>query len=337
MLENLKKIAIVRTDKIGDLVLTLPLAKVIKENYPDSEITFVIQNYTKALVENHPYIDHLYILDNKISEFSDYLKKEQFDAILIVRPELKIAVASFLARIKYRIGTGYRYYSVLFNHRIYEHRKLALKNELEYNFDLLKPLGINFVPNYNNIVFDIPLNPSSNTILDNYFYDKKIDKSKVNIVIHPGSAGSSVDLPLQKMNQIVEYLSRKNINIFLTGNSSEYSLCSKLENGINTYNVAGKFDLSVLISLINPSKLLVANSTGPLHIAAALGKNVVSFFPKIRECSPQRWSPYTMKKNIFQPKCNEKKCTLSTCKKNNCMETIDVNEVCKTIDGILWD
>ena len=105
----------------------------------------------------------------------------------------------------------------------------------------------------------------------------------------------------------------------------------------NFINLAGKFDLSQLIAVINKSDLLIANSTGPIHIAAALGKNVIGFYPKIAACSPNRWGPYTNKKNIFMPEITCSNCTKKQCEKLNCMNSININEVFEAAKKITID
>ena len=80
---------------------------------------------------------------------------------IIVYPTFQTALIIFLSRIKNRIGTGYRWYSFLFNSKIYEHRKYAEKHELEYNVNLLKAFGINEEVSPENVNFDISINKKS--------------------------------------------------------------------------------------------------------------------------------------------------------------------------------
>ncbi len=142
-----KKILIVRTDRIGDVVLSIPLADLVKNKYPDSEITYFIRHYTRALLDGNSFIDDVIIADEADGEIllKENLKKikpRKFDTCIVVNPTFKISLMMFLARIKNRIGTGYRWYSILFNNKVYEHRKYGDKHELEYNINLLAKLGI---------------------------------------------------------------------------------------------------------------------------------------------------------------------------------------------------
>ncbi len=92
-------------------------------------------------------------------------------------------------------------------------------------------------------------------------------------------------------------------------------------------NLSGQLDLSLLKALINKADLFISNSTGPMHIAAALGVHVIGFFPKILSCSQKRWGPYTEKKTIFIPTIDCSNCTREQCEKLNCMNSIDIGRV----------
>ena len=123
-------ILIVRTDRIGDLVLTLPVAGLIKKQYPNCKVTFLVREYTINIVSNHPFIDEVIALkevDGKTSLFDNLniIKAKKFDTCIVVYPTFVLALVMFFSGIKNRIGTGYRWYSFLFNQKVYEHRKNA--------------------------------------------------------------------------------------------------------------------------------------------------------------------------------------------------------------------
>ena len=117
-----EKILIVRTDRIGDVVLSIPLAEIIKRKYPDCKIAYFIREYTKALLDGNSFIDEVIIADESEGEISfrknlTKIKSKKFDTCIVVNPTLKITLIMFLAGIKNRIGTGYRWYSALFNQK----------------------------------------------------------------------------------------------------------------------------------------------------------------------------------------------------------------------------
>ncbi len=335
-----EKLLIVRTDRIGDVVLSLPLAKIIKDKYPQCKITFLIREYTQSLVKNHPYIDNYLILKEKngqipISENADQIKKLGFDSSVIVYPTFRTALIIFLAGIKNRIGTGYRWYSLLFNKKVYEHRKYAEKHELEFNVNLLKFFGIKKDVNRNNVEFDLSVTEKNIIKVRDILIKQNIDFLKPIIIVHPGSAGSAVDLPVDKFEELIKLLNKNlDVQILLTGLESEKELCSRLIINDKIKNFAGMFDLEEMIALIDLSSLFISNSTGPLHIAAALGKNVIGFYPKVLSCSAKRWGPYSNKGIVFEPEINCENCTTDQCEKLDCMNSINMEKVFIEVEKI---
>ncbi len=335
-----KNILIIRTDRIGDVVLTLPVAGIIKKKYSGCKITFLTRTYTQHLISNHPYIDSFLTLieeNGKIPLLANVKQIKQFgyDACIVVYPKFKISLITFLAGIKFRIGTGYRWYSFLFTHKNYEHRKNAEKHELEYNINLLGFLGIENTYNRSNISFDLATDKRCELKIEQLLSDFQLKKDKPIIIIHPGSGGSAVDLPFLKMKELVKLLAQDlDVTVILTGTKSEKELCEDLQVDKKVVNLAGRLELNELIALINKCDLLIANSTGPIHIATALGKYVVGFYPKVKVCSPERWGPYTQKSVIFQPEIDCNNCTTDQCEKLNCMDSISINKVFAAIKNL---
>lgn len=335
-----KNILIVKTDRIGDLILTLPLAGLIKKQYPNSKVSFLVREYTKNFVRNHPFVDEVIVLkesDGNVPLFENVniIKQKKFDYCIVVYPRFKISLMVFLSGIKNRIGTGYRWYSFLFNRKVYEHRKNAERHELEYNANLLEKLGIKNNISEKNISYDLKVDESSLQNVIKILIDEKFDLQKPIIIVHPGSGRSSIDLPVNKFAELVKKLDDDNYQVILTGSKNEIELCEKIKSSNKVKNFAGKFNLDELTALISKSAMFISNSTGPIHIAAALSKYTVGFYPKIVSCSQERWGPYTNKKLVYEPTIDCKNCTREQCEKLNCMDSIDITKVYIDIKNVL--
>ena len=335
-----KNILIVRTDRIGDLILTLPLAGLIKKQYPDSRVSFLVREYTKNIVSNHPYVDEVIVLkesDGNVPLFENVniIKQKKFDTCIVVYPRFKISLIVFFSGIKNRIGTGYRWYSFLFNRKVYEHRKNAERHELEYNVNLLEKLGVKTNISDSSVSYDFRVDESSLQNVIRILIDEKIDLQKPIIIVHPGSGGSSIDLSINKFAELVRKLDEDNYQVILTGSKNEIELCEKIKSSNKVKNLAGRFNLDELTALISKSVMFISNSTGPIHIAAALGKYTVGFYPKIISCSQARWGPYTNKKLVYEPQIDCKNCTREQCEKLNCMDSIDITKVYTDIKNVL--
>ena len=329
-----ENLLIVRTDRIGDVVLTLPLAEMIKKQFPGCKISFLVREYTKNLLRDHPFIDDVLILqelDSKptIKNNMISLSKRKFDTCIVVYPTFTLALIIYLSGIKNIVGTGYRWYSFFFNNKVFQHRKYAEMHELEFNLKLLEIFGIFEKVERGKVNFNL-------IVEENKKVDELIapfvNEDKSIIIIHPGSGGSAVDLPVEKFKELVLMLDkRKDIEIIITGSEPEKELCEALVVSEKTHNFAGRFDLPKLISLINKADVFVSNSTGPIHIAAALEKNIIGFYPNLLQCSAKRWGPFSDKSVVFTPKNQCSDCEREQCNKQDCMSSIDMKEVYSVI------
>lgn len=343
MNKDFQNILIVRTDRIGDVVLSLPLATIIKHKYPNANISFLLKNYTRDLLYNHPAVDKVLILEEKNGKVIFWknikkIKAENLDTCLILYPTFKISLMLFLSKIKNRIGTGYRWYSIFFNKKIYEHRKYGEKHELEYNLNMLEKIAIDPEKARANVSFDIQIDKNSKQKVESILKRVSYKESSPTIIIHPGSGGSAIDLPILKMKLLTERLAHElNINLIITGSKNEINICNEISNSNKeVINLTGELNLRELIALIDKADILVANSTGPIHIAGALNKFVIGFYPLIPSCSPTRWAPFTNRKRIFTPDLDCKgNCTREKCEALDCMNSIDINDVFNEIEKIL--
>ena len=335
-----ENLLIVRTDRIGDVVLSLPLAEIVKRKYPACKVSFLVRNYTSSFVKDNPFIDHVLLVKEKnnkllINKNIKELRSLKFDACIIVYPTFLLALTIFLSRIKNRIGTGYRWYSIFFNRKVFEHRKYAEKHELEYNIGLLEEIGIKENVSPRKINFHLEVSGEERESIKNLLRENEVHIKNKLVIIHPGSGGSSVDLPTEKMIELTKQLSEfENLQILITGNNSEVELCEKFVMNNSVKNLAGELNLSQLNTLISFADLFISNSTGPIHIAAALGKYVIGFYPKILSCSVKRWGPYTEKRTIFSPTIDCSNCSRKQCEKLDCMNSIDIGRVfdeCKRV------
>lgn len=331
------KILIVRTDRIGDVVLTLPLAAALKHYFPQAHITFGVRSYTAPITQNCMYVDETLILPDDlqkapVSQTLSLLKGKKFDTVFAVSPSYPLALLLLLAGIKHRVGIGYRWYSFLFNHKIWEHRSKVHFHELEYNLRMLKGIQQEIPYNRQDTPFGLNLSPEITKKADALIQGLNIAKNKPLIVIHPGSGGSAMDLPVERFHELVLELEKSHAGtILVTGMASEKAICEAVASKTSAINLAGNFTLSELLGIIEKSDIFVSNSTGPLHIATALHKYVVGFYPKIKVCSAKRWGPYSEKSIVFEPPINCKNCTRKKCAKRNCMDTIDIKQVAAKI------
>jgi heptosyltransferase III len=323
------KIIISRTDNIGDVVLTLPLARFLKEKYPEAEILFLGKRYIKPLIDCCENIDQFIDWDTLLAMAEDEsvkaLKEIGAEVIIHVFPRPEIAKMAYKAGIKYRIGTSHRLYNWRYcNNRVDFTRKNSPLHEAQLNFKLAEPLGVTTIPSLIELGESYGLTKLPTL---NEEWKKLIDPSKFNLIIHPLSRGSARNWDWKNYNHLIGILPPDKYKIFVTGTEAESALIKDniLLNHFEVTDLTGKLDFTQLIAFIANADGLVAASTGPLHIAAALGKKTVGLYPSIRPMHPGRWAPLGPKAKCLalDKDCND-------CRKSGsctCINSISAEQV----------
>jgi ADP-heptose:LPS heptosyltransferase len=274
-------------------MLTLPLCAWIKDSFDGVELLFLGRTYTKDVINCYgDYIDEFINWD----DFQNAPKTEKIqkfrgleaDIIIHVFPSKEIAALAKKARIKTRVGTSHRaYHMVTCSHRVNFTRKRSGLHEAQLNFNLLKPFGLESLPEKAEIVE----------------YTKAFKAPKVNIpdefsglrdyyLLHPKSQGSALEWPMSKFIDLAKAISESGSKVVFTGTENEGRLFrDQVPWSESIFDSTGKLTLVQLIGLIQESKGLVACSTGPLHVAGFLGKKAVGLYSPRRPIHPGRWSP----------------------------------------------
>ncbi len=342
-LSGKEKFLVVRTDRVGDVILSTPVLEAIKSSYPGSQVTIMLSPHTEDVVKNNPHLDDVIIEDRKgihrgIGGFLRLIKrirKEKFDVCVLLHPTFRLAILLFLARIRYRIGTGYRWYQIFFNRKIYQHRKRNLKHESDYNMDMLRPLGIES----QRILPKVCLSESEKYFADRILEDFEIKKEDILLAIHPGSGNSSLNLPIRRFAQAADDLIQETrAKVIITGAEQEKGLADLMERYManKPINLAGRTELSQLAALLTKCDAVISNSTGPMHLAAALGTPTVAIFCPIFAAGPIRWGPCGDGHEVILPPvpiCF--KCKPTSCPHWNCMEKIKPEEIVRRVNLIL--
>jgi ADP-heptose:LPS heptosyltransferase len=321
-----ERIVIVRTDRIGDMVLTLPLARALKELNSEFKIFMIANSYTEFLLNNE-YVDEYYYVDKYPRGINGIFRDIKFDAAFFPMPKFEEIFAAFKAGIPLRIGSAYRFYSFLFNHRINQHRKESKFHEAEYNVKMLSSITGN-----SHQVLPVPLKINENIIksISNFSNSLRNSKEQKIIVFHPGSRGSAKDLPISIIYKIIQGIAlNSNYLICLTGVENEKSVCDYLANASEkVVNLCGKFTLEELTAFLMNVNLFISNSTGVLHIASSIGTPVIGFYPNTPHISSKRWGPLWTKSIIISPPQ-----TVDTFNDN--MNEIKTEDVISAIEKIL--
>lgn len=298
-----QRILISRTDSIGDVVLTLPMAAVLKSNFPEAVISFMGRSYTKPVINACKYVDEFMDADDFLQQTTNVQK---IQAIVHVFPTLEMAKQAKVLRIPVRIGTTNRLYHWAYCNKLVKlSRKNSHLHEAQLNIRLLKPFDIrtHYPLDEIELLYGLEkLEPLRNE------FSLLLKKETYNLLLHPKSQGSGREWPLENYVQLIRSLDTSRYTIFISGTEKERPLLQPLfeQVGHLVTDITGKMNLSQFISFINACDGLVASGTGPIHLAAALGKDAMGIYPPLRPIHPGRWRPVGPKANVFvvEKDCN---------------------------------
>ena len=338
-----KRILIVRMDRIGDVVLSTPVIKAVRDEYPDSFIAVLVRPYARDIVDGNPYVDEVITYDKSGGEkgllgnirFISHLRSKRFDLAIILHPKNSSHILTFLAGIPERIGYGKKL-GALLTKRVPHTKQYGLRHEMEYALDLLSYIGIK--PKDKSLY--VPINKLSEEKIQSIFDKNGILEKDMIVVIHPAASCPSRRWGLDRFAGMADILSEKfgaKIIIIAGLKDAAFGInVSKLMKS-KPLDLSGKTSVADLASILKRARLLISNDSGPVHIACALGIPVISIFSrKDRGISPGRWRPVgkdciALHKDVGCEICLAHNCRLGF----KCLDAISVEDILSAAERIL--
>lgn len=330
-MKKVKHILISRVDNIGDVILTLPLAGILKQYFPNVKITFLAREYVRAIIERSAYVDAFYGWDALSamdqSDAIEQIRSHAFDVVIHVLPKKQIGILMKKAHVPYRIGPSSRfYYWLTCNELVRFSRRKSDLHEAQLNLNLLRPFNIELSNDLNYLHDRMGLKPVEPLPLH---LQSILKPDKFNLIIHPFSNGHTREWPISHFIALINQLPRDKIHVIISGSQKE---SEAIQKGIMTQcpdvtNISGMCNLREFIQLIGHADGLLANSTGPLHIAAVFNIHTLGLYPITKGIDPNRWAPIGKKVEYLTA---DPKCDAPSCRDKNdcvCMESITVEMV----------
>ncbi len=320
------KYLIIRFSSIGDIVLTTPVVRCLKQQVDGAEVHFVTKQKFASLVTSNPYIDKVHLFSGKINELYSELKAEEFDYVIDLHNNFRSNRIRHLLKVP-----------------SFAFQKLNIQKFLLVRFKINRLPAKHVVDRYMETlqVFDVKNDGNG---LD-YFISGKENYGIENLppqywggYIAFVIAGTyhTKKLPAQK---VIEICNRVDYPVVLLGGKNEEQMGKEIhiQTGSHVLNLTGKLSLSQSASLVRDAKLVLSNDTGLMHIAAAYGKKILSFWgntvPQFG-MSPYMAHPASTIMEVENLRCRPcSKLGYSSCPKGHfrCMEKQDTD---KTIGWI---
>lgn len=264
-MDNHPKILIIRLSSIGDIVLTTPILRCIKNQIPNAKIHYLVKANNAIILSNNPYVDKTIYYSHSLSEVVKKLKKENYDYVLDLHNQLR----SFLIRLKL-------------------HKPSKVLNSLRFKKWLLVKWKINKMPNKHIVDRYFDVVSSLGIVNDNkgldYFLSEEdyispdalpLSFQEGYIAVVVGSKHNTKQMPTDMLIELCEGIDKP---IVLLGDKDDRKKAITIENtvGAKVFNACGAYNLNQTSSLIKNSYGVITPDTGLMHISAALNQNIIS-------------------------------------------------------------
>jgi heptosyltransferase-3 len=289
-----------RIDRIGDVVLSTPLPREIKKKYPNSFVTVLVKNYTKDIYLNNPNVDLILTYDNENGgnkpfwKLRNEIRKLKFSHSFMLLPEERLNYLLFLAGIPNRFGVGHKVYQMLtFTKYVNRKKYKQFRHEADYCLDMLRKINVEVKDIHPEIFLS---EEDKKRAID--FRTKVLKNHNKLIGINISSGNSAPNLSIDEYKKLIFELKKIATFQIAVMDKEVPTFIDNIEEVIypNRNN-------NLRSSIINffALDLLVSNSTGPMHIAAALKVPTISLFCPLTACSPKRWGPLGNLSEIILP------------------------------------
>ncbi|MCK9364722.1 MAG: lipopolysaccharide heptosyltransferase II [Syntrophales bacterium] len=332
-LQKIHKILFIRTDRIGDMVLSTPAFAALKKALPQAELTVLASPANAAILQHNPTVDSVQIYDRhwgilKKIRFLKQLRIRRFD--LAIDPgadyEMHTAWLAFLSGAAHRLGYAAYGREVLFN--VPPPKSIPGGHFVDIMLALLSAIGIPAAERKPKIYISAAEQRWAITWLE----EKGLGGRKI-IGIHPGAHYPTQRWPAEYYAELIKLIRREpSAAIIVFGSPADRPIIKEiLSDSTEEVVVAIQDDLRKLSALLACCRMVVCNNSGPLHIAVALGIPTISFIgPTIRDL----WMPIGEGHRVLRRNelscigCNLGYCKIKT---HDCMRLIKPEEVIRFI------
>ncbi|RJO64040.1 MAG: glycosyltransferase family 9 protein [Candidatus Omnitrophota bacterium] len=300
--KQVKNILVVRNDRFGEFLLNIPALRALKETFPRAAITVVIDPYVKELARGIEYIDAVIEWKKQKHAFMHKLKlirllrKKKIEIAVILNPSKEFNLIAFLAGIRIRIGYD-RKWAFLLTHKMKDEKYLGQKHEVEYNLDLVKPIGAE--------TRDRSLSLMTNEDLAcKLFKGSDLSDKEMLVALHPFTSDPFKQWPYERFRALAVRIAQQcKVKVVVVGGIEHFQYSLELFRDVpeGIINLTGRTTLEQLSVLLTKCLVLITGDSGPMHLACAVNAPVIAIFRNdVVAKSPIRWGPWGEGNTVIQ-------------------------------------
>lgn len=345
-METVHRILVTRMKYIGDVILTTPLLRALRERFPDAHIAYLGDKDAVSLLENHPSLDEIIPFDfSRPTLFEQprvmaLLLRKRFDVVIDLFSNPRSALLSYATGARMRIGKEASGRGRLYTHRIRDDGRE--KTAVDFHYQYLAPLGI--APSFRKT--EIALTEPEVRESRNYLKWQDLDLARPIVGLHPGATWPAKHWPWERFADLVDLMTAKlGAQVVLTQGPGGGAIAERISSrAVAKVTLLPVMPLRQLAAIISQMSAYVANDNGTMHIAVAVGTKTVGIFGPGEE---NIWFPYVppyydrsaghvaLRKDV---PCHP--CHLDVCNREGegfmeCMTLLGVKEVFREVERML--
>jgi heptosyltransferase-3 len=346
-LDGIERVLLIQLGDIGDVVLTMPTIRAIRENKPSASLYVAVRQHARELLEDCPLIDGMISIERRKGnlpekffyqkDFFQDLRAKKFDAAIDLRTGTRGALLSYLSGAPLRIGR-YSNDGRLWRNRLFTHL-VKPENEMEHysslhNLNIVAPFKVGT----RNADPELFVSRNRELCVDALLREEGLTLDRSIIALHPFSRWHYKEWPIENYIGLINHLSTKYpVHIAITGPEDEKERASHLVKKAHSdaHSLAGKTTIGELAGLLKRCSLVIGIDSAAIHIAAAVGTPTVAIFGP---SAPINWAPRGRQhkvifKNLPCVPCRQKGCNNSEV--SRCLEELSIHEVIPVVDRML--
>ena len=334
---NMNNILVVNVNWLGDAIFSTPVFKALKKAYPDARVTCLAVPRVKEVLERCSYIDEIMVYEDKGEHWYPWgklnlilaLRRRKFDAALLLHRSATRALLVFLAGIPVRIGYGIKKLSPFLT------RQVPVEDGIHRMDEYLKIVQALDIPTEGT--YELEVSADEIKAMEGTLAGYGINPGDYLVVINAGGNWDLKRWPPERFGQLTGRLVKDfRVKVVIPGAEKDVALAQSIarQSGVDPVILAGSTGLNALMTLLKRADCVISNDSGPLHLAASLGTDVIGLFGPTR---PEITGPRGRGRAVVMHTdvgCNKAPCYHLSCSFNACMHALTVDDVYKAFQTI---
>ena len=325
-----KKILVIKLSALGDVILSLPSLRALREKFPNSHLSVLVGRKARNIIRNCPYINDTIVFDmpgkNKMRalwKMTRLLSDEDFDMVVDLQNNRISHLLAFCSGARLRAGHDNRKWAFFLNRKTKDSPPGL--GALEHQFQVLKLVGVEHLDRR----LELWTQKEEDERIRLFLESQWVSPSQTLVGINPGSSlrWPTKQWPVENFAKLCDELAKRNIRVVITGSAEDIPMAEELFSLTRNkpINAVAKTSISELVSLVRRCQVFISSDSAPMHIAASVGVPLIAIFGPT---DPRRHLVAPLRYQVFWKELQCSPCYLRSCPIGHpCMKKITVQEI----------